>query len=338
MKKKSLGLILILLSVFAAQAQDKPLSPYDSAYLLFQKKDYEKALYYYDRHYSSTSSPDNYGTYYAALCACEVGRKDKAVSYLQKSADVGFDLSAYEHFANNPLTECLKEVPEWNSFIAAFKRKADSAALVLARARAELTDESSRINQTRLNDTVYWQRLSEKLSPSALIQKIKTFQQFPELKDKGHWTLYHITIADTLEVPFLLYIPKNYRANKKTGLYTYLHGAVVNKLNFPEAANVVTGPEANLIKEQLKDNYFILYPLGKRAFGWIYQQAAFEAILQEISYVKSLYNIDDNKVFLGGHSKRYLLVCYEKANHLCRFFCIQFPPGIVRQQYYVEKF
>lgn len=330
MKKKISGLILMILTTFAGQAQDKPLSLYDSAYVSFQKKDYEKALYYYDRHYSSTTSPDNYGTYYAALSACQVGRKDKAIYYLKKSADIGFDLSEYDHFANNPLTECLKDVPEWNNFISTFKRKVDSATLALSIIRKKLTDTSRRINTTRLNDLQYWQRLSEQLSPSAFSQRIKTFQEFPDPKQKGFWTLYKITIADTLEIPFLLYIPKNYHPNRKTGLYTYLHGAVVNKLEFPEAANAINGPEASMIRDQLKDNYFILYPLGKRNFGWVYQQEAFETILKQISYVKSRYNIDDERVFLGGHSNGgsgSFWFAMKKPSSFAGFFAFNFLPA-----------
>lgn len=301
-RKIKWSLVLIILTGVTVQAQDRPLSVYDSATILFQQRDFVKALYYYDRYYASTNTPDNYGTYYAALSACQAGEKNKAISYLQMSAQVGFDLSAYDHFANNPLTECLANIPEWESFISTFKSKADSAALAVSKIKKELTDKSRRIEKTLLTDVPYWQNLSQQLSPLALSQRIKAFNDFPNPAHTGFWTLYTITVADTLEVPFLLYIPKNYNAHKKTPLYTYLHGAVVNKLQFPEAAHAINGPEANLVRNQLNDNCFILYPLGKRSFGWIYQQEAFETILQEISYVKSLYNIDDNKVFVGGHS------------------------------------
>lgn len=317
------------LTALAGQAQDKIRSLYDSAYVSFQKKDYEKALYYYDRHYSSTTSPDNYGTYYAALSACQIGKKDKAIYYLKKSADVGFDLSEYDHFASNPLTGCLKDVPEWKSYISTFKRKADSATLALSIIRKKLTDTSSRINTTRLHDIQYWQRLSEQLPPAAFSQRIKTFHEFPDPRQKGFWTLYKITVADSIEVPFLLYIPKNYRPHRKTALYTYLHGAVINKLQFPEAASVINGPEASFIRDELKENYFILYPLGKRSFGWVYQQEAFEAILKQISYVKSLYNIDDNKVFLGGHSNGgsgAFWFAMKKPSSFATFFAFNFLP------------
>lgn len=50
------------------------------------------------------------------------------------------------------------------------------------------------------------------------------------------------------------------------------------------------------------EHAFIIYPLGKKSFGWLYQQEAFETILREIKEIKSLYNIDDNKVYIGGHS------------------------------------
>ncbi|MDA3613864.1 prolyl oligopeptidase family serine peptidase [Polluticaenibacter yanchengensis] len=329
-KKIKWCLIFTLLSSVTSLAQNKALSLYDSAYLYFQQKDFAKALYYYDRHYSSTKYTDNYGTYYAALSACQVGKKDKAISYLKKSAAVGFDLSAYDHFSSNPLTHCLSKIPEWKKFISTFKRKADSANLELSKINAALNDQNSRINTTLLQDEKYWQKLSNELSPFELSQRIKTFTDFPIPKKKGFWTLYFITVADTIEVPYLLYIPKNYNSRHKTPLYTYLHGAVVNKLQFPKAADVIDGPEAEFIRGALNDNYFILYPLGKRDFGWIYQQVAFETILQQISHVKSLYNIDDNKVYIGGHSNGgsgAFWFATKKPDPFAAFFAFNFLPA-----------
>lgn len=56
------------------------------------------------------------------------------------------------------------------------------------------------------------------------------------------------------------------------------------------------------MNNSIVDGAFIIYPFGKKRFGWLYQQEAFSTILNEIVMMKSLYNIDDNRVYIGGHS------------------------------------
>ena len=70
--------------------------------------------------------------------------------------------------------------------------------------------------------------------------------------------------------------------------------------------------------------------MGKRNFGWVYQQEAFEAILKQIRYVKSLYNIDDQKVFLGGHSNGgsgSFWFAMKKPSSFAAFFAFNFLPA-----------
>lgn len=51
-----------------------------------------------------------------------------------------------------------------------------------------------------------------------------------------------------------------------------------------------------------QEEAIILFPLGKKEWGWLYHQEAFETIMRQIAEVKSRYNINDNKIYLGGHS------------------------------------
>ncbi|GAB3823244.1 hypothetical protein GCM10028895_29890 [Pontibacter rugosus] len=80
----------------------------------------------------------------------------------------------------------------------------------------------------------------------------------------------------------------------------YLHGGVVNLKNFeykdPEFA------EEPIFTVADKYNAIVLFPFGKKDFGWVGQQKAFENILSMLQHTKQVYNIDAQQVYLGGMS------------------------------------
>ena len=49
-------------------------------------------------------------------------------------------------------------------------------------------------------------------------------------------------------------------------------------------------------------NSIIIYPFGKKDFGWMNQNKAFENIYKILNQVKSTYNIDKKNIYLGGMS------------------------------------
>ncbi len=297
MKKPILFSLFLLLTNYTF-SQSNLHALYDSAGVFYEKNEFRKALEYYDRYYSSPGSGlDNYGTFFAAMAACQEGDKEKAIHYLKLSAKVGYDYYSFDLFVNNPNNTCLKDTPEWKEYAGIMKFKADSSEASIIKTRGELEDTGKRINE---NNNAYWESLTRKKKD--LHTLIKNYDGFKAPAQTGFWTLYTLQVNDTLSVPYLVYIPENYDPKKKAPLYVYLHGGIVNRPEFSEPANVIYATEANYIKEHAGKDSFILYPFGKKDFGWLYQQEAFEAILKQIATIKSLYNIDDNRVFLGGHS------------------------------------
>lgn len=298
----TITLILSLIITCEVHAQEKTRHFYDSARVYYERHDFEKALFFYEAFYADTANwKSNYDAYYAAVAACHTGNVERVKYYLAESARVGYDLGSYGYFANDSLNRCFRGILEWDKFIGDFKQQADSFQKELDAITAVLNDTIQRANSPLFSNNAYWEEVKRSLSPQELVSKVKSYSHFQEIKGSGFWTLYHITI-DTAQIPFLLYVPDNYVPTKETPLYVYLHGAVVNRREFADPAYVPGGLEIQVMEPAKEQGAFILYPFGKRDFGWIYQQEAFEAVLEEIAYVKSLYNIDDNKVYIGGHS------------------------------------
>jgi predicted esterase len=172
----------------------------------------------------------------------------------------------------------------------------------MASITAALNDTSSRVNHSAITKNIYWLKIAKSSTAQELIKKIKNFNGFAGSGRMDFWTLYNIKVNDTLSVPFMLYIPKDYHPDEKSPLYLYFHGAIVNRKSFANPAWIENGSEIKIMDKAKAENAFIIYPFGKKDFGWLYQQEAFETIMREIAMVKSMYNIDDDRVYVTGHS------------------------------------
>ncbi len=114
------------------------------------------------------------------------------------------------------------------------------------------------------------------------------------------YALYY-TNVDSLNVPYLVYVPKNYDSSKPNSLIVFLHGGIVSIDSFQyNNASFISGEPVFSIAE--KYNQIVLYPFGKKNFGWVKQNAAFENIITEIKAVEQRYDIDKDNIFLGGIS------------------------------------
>lgn len=305
MKRAVFIFAIILQSSLSAYlfAQEKKVDLLDSARAYYEKKDYKKAFDFYESYHANPNrGTNNIDTYYAAVAACHVNNMERVKYYLKYSAEIGYEIPDYKKYELDSAGFCLHDVPEWKKYMSIFKFKSDSLLAAHAKIIAQITDTTNRVNSSLLLDHQYWKELASKNSISQLISKIKQYNAYPATKKDGFWTLYQIKVNDALTVPFLVHIPKGYNPKQKNPLYVYLHGAIVNRTGFVPPQYVIGQSEIKIMDKAIEQNAFVIYPFGRKDFGWLYQQLAFETILKEITYVKSLYNINDSKVYIGGHS------------------------------------
>ncbi len=127
------------------------------------------------------------------------------------------------------------------------------------------------------------------------------------------YAIYY-TKVDSLDVPYVVYVPKNYDSSKPTSLVVFLHGGVVSIDSFQyNNALFISGEPVFSIAN--KYNEIVLYPFGKKDFGWVKQKASFENIITEIKLVELTYNIDKDNIFLGGMSNGGSAAFWFITNH-----------------------
>jgi hypothetical protein len=194
----------------------------------------------------------------------------------------------------------IRNDKRWQQLCIVVKHSSDALTERQTKLLAGLNDPGKRINYSLLCDNSYWIRQAAKLSVKSLAKKIAAFNNFPAAPQKDWWTLYHLKVNDTLQVAYLVHIPRQYNAHVKTPLYIFLHGGV-GRTTFSNPLDEIH-LETPLLQRTFSLQAFVILPFARKDFNWLNHPQAFETILEEIARVKGLYNIDDNKVYIGGHS------------------------------------
>jgi tetratricopeptide (TPR) repeat protein len=298
--KRYILLVICVLCLFLSAGAQQSSHPLDSALKYRNLKQYKKALGFYEQGIAA-GNKGNYTYYHASQCACQCGESEKAVTYAKLSFADFADFYNYKYFETDTLNACFNILPEAKELFAGMKLKFDAWERETNTYIANINDTTKRINRSMLLDTTGVKKIVKSKSAGATMKWIRNFNTYPPPPVKDNWALYHIIVRDTVTVPFLVYIPKDYNPAIKHFLYVYLHGAVSNRSAFSVKSQVPKW-EAGVLKKPLSDNAIIIYAFAYKKLNWLQHQEAFEAIEKEVAFTRSLYNIDDNRVYIGGHS------------------------------------
>jgi predicted esterase len=112
------------------------------------------------------------------------------------------------------------------------------------------------------------------------------------------WSVYEFEGADGRTRPYHVYVPTDYDPNESYTLLLDLHGAVSSPAQSAEYLM-----ERRRLWESKAEEYgwILLVPHGDRNATWFSEDGRAN-ILGELAFVKHLYNVDENKVFVSGFS------------------------------------
>jgi predicted esterase len=274
MKKLLFLIILLQINWATAQTYDAQMNKAGEA---LQKKDFCAALGIFQAAFSDTAKIGTYDFAYAALAATNCQNEKQALVWLKKSQQKGLGLNPGEIGFIEQDSNFIKlhAFPEWSEFVNSMKKAfADKQAQEIKRA-----DEWYK----SITQNVVLPNKKEQFNPS-----------------KAGFALYFTTV-DTLKVPYLVYIPKNYTPKKSTRAIVYLHGGINSTQDFNfKNPDIATGEPIFSAGDTF--NAIVIYPFGKKDFGWVQQKKAFENILSVVGAAQTIYNIDKNQIYIGGMS------------------------------------
>jgi predicted esterase len=123
-------------------------------------------------------------------------------------------------------------------------------------------------------------------------------RSYPADTKKG-WQVFTHTGSDGTARPYHVYVPKGYDPARKNPVVVSLHGGVGRPNLLPE--DTVNRMRADFEKDGDKYGWIIVVPLGQRSASW-FNRVGMTNILAQLAAIKRRYNIDENRVFLGGFS------------------------------------
>lgn len=258
--------------------------------------DYKKALDMYEKAFDTyPDSIDGTGLYKASVLASELKDFDKAFYYLVPLASMKTDEDGYpgwsfvvgkysEHEYRNLLLDS-----RWEPL----KVKALDDKKLFYKELKEKEVEFYSINQTYL---------SEIKDSKKLFKEIKTHNPYKFKKERDYSISFKIN--DTTKTSFFIHLPKNYNPENKYPLLFFLHGAVKNnELTDYQLASWNLGDWNRYYTKYAELNDVILvFPKGDKLYNWMTPDNGFFMIPEILKKIKTAINVDNNKIFISGHS------------------------------------
>lgn len=258
---------LLLSSVFCfSQSYESEMSAADN---FIKNKDYCSAVKVFEKNLKQDKS-SNFEYYYASVSAINCNNDKLALTWLQEAVNKGLGMKEGEvdYLVKDPNFEKVHDTEAWKQIISSIKA-----------------------NLAKKKDD--WIKL---ISQNALPAN-KTSKHFQ--KANAGYALY-LSKAGTENVPYLVFVPKTYDEKKASRAVVFLHGGVVSISDYYyDKPDVVTEP---IFKFGEDENTIIIYPFAKKDFGWVNQIEAFKNVVAITKEVEKKYNIDKNKIVLGGMS------------------------------------
>lgn len=299
--KKLVPLLLIIFSPSLLNAQSyKKLT--DSALKVYQsprgddakaKTAYPAAYKLYQEAFSKYPKEGDWLSYYkAGYLAGELGDNTKAFAYLAKAADNGGFSVITGKYARGEFEKLIND-ERWDKLVTYAKAKEKAYLDAIYQRQQPLLSAANRFDKIDL----------EKYSAPTIYKQIKTYNQYPALKD--HYVSMQIKLNETQHTAYLVVLPPNYNAQKKYPLLFFLHGAVngnTGYLDFVNAENDTAGWNRYYSKYAPAHNVIMVYAHGNRDYNWMYPDKGFFMIPEILTQLKKSINIDDDKVFISGHS------------------------------------
>lgn len=232
--------------------------------------------------------------YYASILFSELKDLDKAFRYLtplvaMETDDEGFpgwtfvlDSYAQEDYKN------LLSDPRWSELVKYASVEKELFFKKLDQQQAEFFDVSTEFKKDGSAEDVY--------------QDLKNFNPFRQKFQQNYSVSFRVN--DTLDTSYLVHLPQAYNPKKRYSVLIFLHGAVrfANFSDYQIAEQVLGYGNKFLTKHGDLNDMILVFPSADKNFNWMTADAGFFIVPEIVKQLKSALNINDNKVFVTGHS------------------------------------
>jgi hypothetical protein len=296
---KQILLFIITLFSLTINAQNTYTELTEKAIKIAQSQDsinYKTAIDIFKKAFKKyPDSINGTGYYYASILAANLKQKDLAFKYLTTLAKMETDEDGF---------------PGW-SFVLDDYAKEDYKNLLndkrwnILKTNA-LTDKKEFFEKLNAFEKEFFKTSNNNFKTSnnvkKLYQNIKTYNPYLP-KQKQNYSI-SLKINDSINSSYLVHLPKNYNPKNKYPTLIFLHGAVrfSSLLNYQIAQQVLSGWNRYYTKYASLNDVILIFPSANKKYNWMTSDDGFFMIPKIVKQLKTSINIDDNKVFISGHS------------------------------------
>lgn len=163
---------------------------------------------------------------------------------------------------------------------------------------------------TNANKRIDEIQADKKIDADSTFKLLSHWHNYPAIQAGKDYVFYY---TDSLfgKVPFRVFVPANYNNARKFACILLLHGAV-GQYSFADIDSLKKFNDDILFNTISKQRYIIIRPIGderNKKFTWVVNNfgrdaanPTFKTLTAILFSVKTMLNIDDNKVFAVGHS------------------------------------
>ncbi len=232
--------------------------------------------------------------YYASILYSELKELDKAFRYLtplvaKETDDEGFPGWTFvlDSYAQDDYKNLLTD-PRWTELTK-------SASIAKNQFFEKLDAQQTEFFDTKAEFKMHG-------SAEELYQHLKNFNPYKQKHQQNYSISFKVN--DTLITSYLVHLPANYNPKKKYSALIFLHGAVrfTNFAEYQIAQQVLGYGNKFLTKHGDLNDQILIFPSADKKFNWMTADAGFYIVPEIVKQLKSALNIDDNKVFVTGHS------------------------------------
>jgi dienelactone hydrolase len=289
--KRLLLLLLLLPCITTAQNY---LAKADSCIKI---KDYACAAANYDLALKSDTESNGIA-YMSSKAWGMAGDKDKTISairiYVRNNA-----LNNWTFFSEQLLKEksfnFLHNDSRWNTIIASVQRNE-----AVVRKKEHAKKDSIFAFQKELES--YPIKIATTPSARDIYRAIKNYNNFQPISKQNFSMRFRLT--DSLSTSYLVCLPPNYNPKKSYPVLFFLHGAVAMNHGYTDYADtlVMSGWNRYYTKYAPRYGVIMVYPNANKDYNWMYPDAGFFMIPAMLKQLKAIVNVDDDRVFITGHS------------------------------------
>lgn len=231
----------------------------------------------------------------ASLLSTELNQTDKAFKYLNMLLKMKFEHDEYptwHYIIGNTSSEDYKNLhtdSRWSSI----KEQA-------------LSDRKHFFDDLEIKEKEFYNRNEDPFSqikrPKELFKALKNNSPFKEKKDRNYSIIFNIN--DTVRTSYFIHLPKNYSPEKKYPLMFFLHGAVRSSqfIDFQISSWNLGGWNKYYTKYADLNDVILVFPKASKKYNWMLSDDGFFMIPEILKQIKTTINVDDDKVFISGHS------------------------------------